>query len=205
MSGALRWSAVVVMMAAAALCGATSQDIQLRRGQMGQTMDVAAQGAGVRPGMRLYRGLQVLGEDGRLMTREERRRLRVERRQARKERRRQKHDGRREEAEAVADEPEEVVDLVWLRANLSSLWEEFRAFTRLQDRPLDGRGNSQRGYTNPPEEVQVPLCTPEVDGCRDSEDGEICSNHGTCHCGHCQCQSEYYGRTCQCSDHTCQL
>lgn len=34
----------------------------------------------------------------------------------------------------VEEEPqeEEVVDLAWLRANLSSLWQEFRALSRLQ-------------------------------------------------------------------------
>ncbi|KAK8394658.1 hypothetical protein O3P69_005849 [Scylla paramamosain] len=229
MSGALRWSSVVVVVAAAALCGATGQEMQPRR-HIGQNMDVAAQGAGVRSGMRVYRGPQVLGEGGRLMTREERRRLRVERRQARKERRRQKHDGRREEAEAVVEEPEEEVDLVWLRANLSSLWEEFRAFTRLQGRPQEGRGSGQRGYTSPPEEEQVPLCTPEVDGCRDSEGrGDMqqpwhvslrtcqCSDHtcqlydgmpcggpsrGQCRCGKCMCRPDHGGEDCSCPTHT---
>lgn len=206
MSGALRWGSVVVLVAAAAaLSAATGQEAQLRR-QMGSSLDVAVQGGGLRSTVRQYRGPQVQGENSRLMTREERRRLREERRQARKERRRQKHDGRREETEAVEEEPEEeVVDLVWLRANLSSLWEEFRAFTSQQGRAQESREDGSRPRAAQQEEDEVPLCTPALDGCRDSDDGEICSNHGTCHCGHCQCQPEYYGSTCQCSDHTCQL
>lgn len=50
---------------------------------MGHSLDVAVQGGGLRSAVRQYRGPQVQGENGRLMTREERRRLREERRQAR--------------------------------------------------------------------------------------------------------------------------
>lgn len=170
------------------------------------------------------------GEPGgaRATTREERRRLREERRQARKERRRQRHDERREEAEGVAaageeaeeqQEEEVVVDLMWLRANLSSLWQEFRALARLQrsrafhsqygkGRAQAGREGGHRVHTHPgpppQEEESEDTCPTDADGCRDAPGGAICNGRGACHCGHCQCEAEYYGSTCQCSDHTCQ-
>ncbi|KAK8719820.1 hypothetical protein OTU49_013757 [Cherax quadricarinatus] len=151
-------------------------------------------------------------DDDRVLTREERRRQREERQLARSERRderrRQKEDGRRTGHDRRHEVSAEVVDLAWLRANLSSLWREFRAFTKQQGHGHTNRGSLTRERSETSEASEVTedyaSCPTGVDGCR-GNGGQICSGHGKCSCGHCQCNSDYYGSTCQCSDYTCDL
>ncbi|KAG7171784.1 Integrin beta-4-like [Homarus americanus] len=148
-------------------------------------------------------------DDGRSLTREERRRQREARRQERiqrrEDRRRQKQSVQRVGQEPGDEEPDQVVDLVWLRANLSSLWREFRAFTRQQGRGHNHRGSVQRGHSDTMGVTEDhSLCPTGVESCQ-AADGQICSGHGECSCGHCQCEPEHYGSKCQCNDHTCQL
>lgn len=193
------------------VCSCLGQDWHYGRQQSQDSAAHNQHGGGRGVGSR-FRNHEDGGDDSRLLTQEERRRMRQERRQERlerrDERRRQKQDGRRIGHEPRHEEPIDVVDLAWLRANLSSLWREFRAFTKHQGHGHTNRGSLARERSEHSGASEVTedhaSCPTGVDGCR-GNGGQICSGHGKCSCGHCQCNSDYYGSTCQCSDHTCDL
>ncbi|XP_071512914.1 integrin beta-2-like protein [Panulirus ornatus] len=210
MTASWRWCVAAVILLII-ICSSLGKELQPRN-QHSLDRPAHSYHGNPRPGRRRYTGRADNGDDRHSLTREERKRMREERRisrlERRQEKRQQRSNCRKSAHEIRREEPAEGIDLAWLSANLSSLWTEFRAFTKqhgfqaqgLRDHGSVPRGNGAQFVET---EIEDDACPTGVDSCRDNE-GQICSGHGECFCGHCQCDPEYYGSTCHCSDHTCE-
>ncbi|CAL4066399.1 unnamed protein product, partial [Meganyctiphanes norvegica] len=98
-------------------------------------------------------------------------------------------------------QPSGPIDLQWLAANMSSLWHVVRNLQHhMTNRHQKVRGpNGRRGQP----ETTGEECPGGDDACRGEEDSSVCSSHGVCDCGNCDCNPGFYGTYCQCNDHSC--
>ncbi|XP_062517836.1 delta-like protein 1 [Corticium candelabrum] len=98
-------------------------------------------------------------------------------------------DATREQIASRLREGEDLEDLVTIK--------------RVAMEVSDVEINCREGYRLSRDGQTCEECVRDSMFCRSSEDAEVCSSHGECECGECQCQEGWQGRFCDCTTEIC--